>query len=199
MPKLGMEPIRRRQLIEATIATIQEGGLAEATVSRIGHRAGLSPGIIHHYFEDKDALLEATMRARASDLRLGIVKRVARETAPLDRLGAVIEGYLAPEQLTPQAVAAWLAFSALVRSKPRLARIQRVIVRRLHSNLKHELKRLVPAAEAERIAEGLGTLLDGLWLRAATSPTGPDPAAAHRLAFDYLELQLARSRGKQQT
>jgi TetR/AcrR family transcriptional regulator, transcriptional repressor of bet genes len=198
MPKLGMEPIRRRQLIEATIAAIHEGGLAEATVSRIGHRAGLSPGIIHHYFEDKDELLEATMRALASDFRLGILKRVAREQEPRARLGALIEGYLAPEQLTPQAVAAWLAFSALVRTKPRFARIQRVIVRRLHSNLKHELSRVVSAAEAERIAEGLGTLLDGLWLRAATAPAGPDPAAARRLALDYLELQLERGRTKRQ-
>ena len=48
MPKLGMAPIRRRQLIEAAIAVIHEDGFAQATVARIARRAGVSSGIVHH-------------------------------------------------------------------------------------------------------------------------------------------------------
>ena len=39
MPKLGMEEIRRRQLIEATIASIHEVGFAESSLSRISAKA----------------------------------------------------------------------------------------------------------------------------------------------------------------
>ena len=35
MPKLGMAPIRRKQLVEAAIAAIHEHGFANATVARI--------------------------------------------------------------------------------------------------------------------------------------------------------------------
>ena len=57
MPKLGMRPIRRRQLVDAAIASIHQYGLGETTIARIAEKAGVSPGIIHHYFADKDDLL----------------------------------------------------------------------------------------------------------------------------------------------
>ena len=57
MPKLGMQPIRRRQLIQATLEAIDELGLADATIARIAKRAGVSTGIISHYFAGKDGLL----------------------------------------------------------------------------------------------------------------------------------------------
>src|SRR5918993_975251 len=60
MPKVGMEPIRRQQLIEATITSISRYGYADATISRISKEAGVSTGIVHHYFGSKDDLLEAT-------------------------------------------------------------------------------------------------------------------------------------------
>ena len=73
MPKLGMEPIRRRQLIDATIAAIDENGFADATISRISARAGVSTGVVHHYFRNKDDLLEATLRDLANTLRREVV------------------------------------------------------------------------------------------------------------------------------
>ena len=45
MPKVGMEPIRRRQLIDATISSIGRYGYGEATVQRISRTAGVSSGI----------------------------------------------------------------------------------------------------------------------------------------------------------
>lgn len=62
MPKLGMQPIRRRQLIDATLDAINEVGMHDATIAQIARRAGVSTGIISHYFKDKNGLLEATMR-----------------------------------------------------------------------------------------------------------------------------------------
>src|SRR3546814_15193972 len=76
MPKVGMEDLRRRQLIAATITSIHEQGFANATISRISKNAGLSGGIVAHYFDDKAGLLAATMRSLAQDLLRGTVKRL---------------------------------------------------------------------------------------------------------------------------
>ncbi|SQC93751.1 transcriptional regulator BetI [Cedecea neteri] len=46
MPKKGMQPIRRRQLIDATLSAINEVGMHDATVAQIARRAGVSTGII---------------------------------------------------------------------------------------------------------------------------------------------------------
>ena len=70
MPKLGMAPIRRKQLVEAAIAAIHEHGFANATVARIAAQAGISAGMVHHYFKDKDELLFATMRHLLAELGL---------------------------------------------------------------------------------------------------------------------------------
>ena len=69
MPKRGMKPIRRQQLIDAAIASIHEHGFSSATVARIAHKAGVSTGIVHHYFTDKNDLLASTMRSMLDLLR----------------------------------------------------------------------------------------------------------------------------------
>ncbi len=68
MPKLGMREIRRAQLIDATLLTIDQAGLGGATLASVAQRASISTGIVSHYFGDKDGLLEATMRHVLRDL-----------------------------------------------------------------------------------------------------------------------------------
>ncbi len=189
MPKLGMEEIRRRQLIEATIASIHEVGFAESSLSRISARAGVSTGIVHHYFEDKAELLESTLRALGTNLRLCVVRKLSAARTPVERLLAVIDGNIGTEQFTPEGVSAWLAFWAQVPTSPRLARIQNVIISRLRDNLVHALKSMgrKDAVEIARVTEAL---IDGLWLRAALAEDGPDSARARRLVLDYLNTRL---------
>ena len=189
VPKLGMEEIRRRQLIEATIASIHEIGFAESSLSRISARAGVSTGIVHHYFEDKAELLESTLRQLGTNLRLTVVNRLNAARTPIERLLAVIDGNIGTEQYTPESVSAWLAFWAQVPTSPRLARIQHVVISRLHDNLVHALK-LMGRKDADEIASVTESLIDGLWVRAALSATGPDPARARRLVLDYLNARL---------
>ena len=76
MPKVGMQPIRRRQLIDATLETINEVGINDATIAQIARRAGVSTGIISHYFKDKNGLLEATMRDVTRQLRDAVAARL---------------------------------------------------------------------------------------------------------------------------
>jgi transcriptional repressor BetI len=189
MPKLGMEEIRRRQLIEATIASIHEVGFAESSLSRISAKAGVSTGIVHHYFEDKAELLESTLRQLGTRLRLAVVQRLNGARTPTERLLAVLDGNLGTEQFTPEGVSAWLAFWAQVPTSPRLARIQNVIISRLRDNLVHALK-VMGRKDAEEIARVTEALIDGLWLRAALSADGPDSARARRLVLDYLNARL---------
>ena len=189
MPKVGMEEIRRRQLIDATIASIHEVGFAESSLSRISGKAGVSTGIVHHYFGNKADLLEATLRQLGESLRDSVVQRLELARSPVERLLAVIDGNIGPDQFTPQGVSAWLAFWAQVPKNERLARVQHIIISRLHDNLVHALK-LIGRADADDIARVTAALIDGLWLRAALSKEGPDPRNARRLVFDYLNAKL---------
>lgn len=189
MPKVGMEEIRRRQLIDATIASIHEVGFADSSLSRISSRAGVSTGIVHHYFEDKADLLEATLRQLGVSLRNSVVARLRLARSPVERLLAVIDGNIGPDQFTPRGVCVWLAFWAQVPTNARLARVQHIVISRLQDNLVHAL-RLMGRADAVEMARVLSAMIDGLWLRAAVSRAGPDPGVARRLVLDYLNAKL---------
>ncbi|QOY37290.1 TetR/AcrR family transcriptional regulator [Anaerobacillus isosaccharinicus] len=56
-PKIGMEPIRRQQIIEAAKHCIVTKGLPHFSIKDIAKAANLSTGVIYHYFENKDDLL----------------------------------------------------------------------------------------------------------------------------------------------
>ncbi|EWY42660.1 transcriptional regulator [Skermanella stibiiresistens SB22] len=189
MPKVGMEPIRRQQLIEATITSISRYGFADATISRISKEAGVSTGIIHHYFGSKDDLLEATMRTLLQQLRRDVVERLSAASTPEQRLAAIIDGNFADAQFDRPVIVAWLAFWAQVPHVPELARLQRVNARRLRSNLLYDLRRLLPNGRAEEAATGLAALIDGLWLRASLDGA-ENPATARTIVRGYLAAQL---------
>jgi len=193
VPKVGMEPIRRQQLIQATMAAIDEVGLADATVMRIARHAGFSAGIISHYFGGKDGLLEATMRQILHDLGEAVAtrRRQLENASPRAHLGAIIDGNFDRSQVTAPVVKTWLAFWASSMHKPRLARLQQVNHRRLHSNLCHQFRRLMPRSEAHRAAAGLAAVIDGLWLRGALTPGGLDADEASQLAHAALDQLLA--------
>jgi betaine-aldehyde dehydrogenase len=194
------EEPRRRQLIEATIDTLAEKGFVATTLAEIGSRAGVSPGLIAHYFDDKDGLLEATLRTLASRLARGVSTRLRAARSPRERVQAVIDATLAPEEFEPRTCSVWLAFWGQVIHSTRLRRVQRVYQRRMLSDLRHALRQIVAADEASHIAIGLAAMIDGLWLRATlSSPHETDSRAARAMASAFVDGEIARSTGPAKT
>ena len=191
MPKIGMQNIRRRQLIDATFECIHRFGFAGTTIAKVSAVAGVSTGIVSHYFGDKNGLLEATMRRLLADLGRNARDDKGLDRTPKDRIIAIINGNFAAEQITPYAVTTWLSFWAQALHVPALRRLQNVNMRRLKSNLSYWLKQLLPEVKASMVADGLAALIDGLWLRGAFAPGGIDTEEARRLCINYFELQLA--------
>ncbi|MGS2743705.1 transcriptional regulator BetI [Halomonas sp. LS-001] len=193
MPKVGMEPIRRQQLIKATMEAIDEVGLAEATVIQIARRAGVSAGIISHYFGGKNGLLEATMRQILTDLGNAVAarRRALEANTPRAHIGAIIEGNFDRTQVTGPVAKTWLAFWASSMHKPMLQRLQYVNDRRLYANLCHQFQQVMPRHEARNAARSLAAMIDGLWLRGALTPEGLDVVKARQLAHTYLDQLLA--------
>ena len=80
MPKVGMQPIRKRQLIEATIDLAIREGLAAASVRRIADEANVSLGVVHYCFSSKEALLNAVAVLVIAAVHTGWVERVRLRT-----------------------------------------------------------------------------------------------------------------------
>ena len=191
MPKIGMEPVRRRALIDATISAIGERGSLDVTMSEIAGRAGVSSALAHHYFGPKDELLQATMRHLLAELGRDTRAALRRAASPRARLSAIVAVNFSEQQFSPEIIAAWLAFYVEAQRSPELRRLLRVYARRLHSNLMSGLSRLLPESEAERTAESIAALIDGLYIRRALKDGTPNAASAISLVEDYLETRLS--------
>ncbi|HTV71987.1 MAG TPA: transcriptional regulator BetI [Rhizobiaceae bacterium] len=190
MPKLGMEPLRRRALIDAAISAIGERGSLDVTVSEIAGRAGVSSALAHHYFGPKDGLLQATMRHILAELGRDARAALAKAKTPRARLSAIVAVNFSEQQFRPEIIAAWLAFYVEAQKSTELRRLLRIYARRLHSNLLSGLKPLVAPAEAELAAESIAALIDGLYIRRALKDGAPNAATAIGLVEDYIATKL---------
>ena len=82
MPKTGMAPVRRRAFVEAAIRSIHDRGFVDLTTGDVAREAGLSQGLVHHYFGSKGALIIATMRHLLIEFGAGIRERLREAGDP---------------------------------------------------------------------------------------------------------------------
>ncbi|MDC5811793.1 transcriptional regulator BetI [Vibrio europaeus] len=192
MPKVGMPDIRKPQLVQATMAVIDRVGLQSASVSLISKEAGVSSGIINHYFGGKHGLLEETMREILRQLSSTVMQKLSQlpKDAHQQRINAIIDGNFVGYQAENKVAKTWLAFWSYSVHDPELKRLQRVNEKRLLSHLKIELKNLFEKDQAEIIAHGIAALIDGIWLRGTLNPQGIDAEKARLIINDYLDKQL---------
>jgi AcrR family transcriptional regulator len=57
---------RREQIVEAALRVFADKGYDAATTKDIAHAAGVTPGLIYHYFQDKRALLATIFAERSA-------------------------------------------------------------------------------------------------------------------------------------
>jgi TetR/AcrR family transcriptional repressor of bet genes len=186
MPKLGMEAIRRGELVEAAIHEIGARGSLNVTVGQIARRAGVSPALAFHYFKGKDQMFLAAMRSILTVYGAEVRGALVAAKHPDDRLGALVRASFGPSNFRHEVVAAWLNFYVMALTDPGARRLLTVYQGRLRSNLTHELRPRVGDA-APRIAERIAGLIDGLYLRAALDTGEIDGRAAAQQVLDAVD------------
>lgn len=186
--------MRRQSLIDAAAACLAERGAAGTSVRGICARAGVSPGLLRHYFDGIDALIAETYR--------GVVGRVSAELAeaaeaagsdPRARLVAFVTASFRPPISDPSLLATWLAFWSLAKSDPVVAEIHGDTYRDYRRQLEALLAGYgLTAAQAGPVAIALTALVDGLWLEMSLDPSTFTPDQACAMATRWLDTLLER-------
>jgi AcrR family transcriptional regulator len=79
------EQARRDQIVRASMEILAERGYGHATLAAVADRAGVSKGLVSHYFTDRDTLLYDTAYAAFQQLR-GAVLATVDLTAPVPEI-----------------------------------------------------------------------------------------------------------------
>jgi betaine-aldehyde dehydrogenase len=191
VPRDELEEARRAQLIEVTIDSLADVGYVGTTLAQIARRAGVSPGLVAHYFGDKDGLLEAAFRTLSRGIATRVRAALALAGTPRGRVQAVIDVNLAPEEFDRRTGTAWLAFWGQVLHVEGLKRVQAAYQRRMLSNLRSDLRSMIPGEAARSLAAMIAAMIDGVWLRAALSQwQEADSGSARSLLTAFVDGRL---------
>ena len=189
MPKVGMEPIRRAALVNATIAEIGLAGSLDVTVAQIAKRAQMSSALAHHYFGAKDQMFLAAMRHIMATYAAEVRTRLGTARTPRARLEAIIRASFEAGNFQPEIIAAWLNFYVQAQNVDGASRLLVIYQKRLHSNLVHALRPLA-GPRADEIAQDVAALIDGHYIRQALAGTTPNEGATSNRVLHLLDLML---------
>ena len=106
--------LRREQIMQGLLSVMAERGYERASIAQIGKAAGLSPGLIHYHFDNKEAILLGLVEVLVTGLRerLDDLTQRAGDDA-WERLFAVTDAFLATGRGSdPRATTAWVVIGA---------------------------------------------------------------------------------------
>jgi AcrR family transcriptional regulator len=92
---------RRAELVEAAVQAVREHG-AGVSVALIAAQAGVTKPVLYRHFVDR-ADLQQAVSERAAQLLLGrLLPELTAERAPTERIGAIVESFLAAAEEEPE-------------------------------------------------------------------------------------------------
>ena len=183
-PKVGVAPLRREQIVRATIRCLARDGYAGLTMKKVARAAGVSQGILHYYFADKRAILVAALAAVTADLD----RRVATAQAlgsrePRARLRALITACL---RLAVEEREFWIVFVEFWGEMMHDRRL-----REINAALYERMRRLIGAVVVQGVRAGTFRHTDGR--RAAAVVLGLVDGVSLQLAFDATAFSVAEA------
>ncbi len=184
--------VRRRQLIQATIASIAELGFADTTLATVTKRAGLSHGTINFHFKSKMILFAETLGFLARehyDLWRAEMKRAGPD--PSDQLAAIIEVDFRSDICSTEKLAVWFSFWGQVKYRPAYLEIHDEYDKQRFAELQRICEALVLDGDYDHTnstsaARRIEALIDGLWLNLLLYPKATRRTTARDDAFDAL-------------
>ena len=172
IPRRAEPDVRRQSLIAACARVLAREGAAGTSVRVIAREAGVSPGLITHYFTGIEALIAATYADVDQTVRAAMEVAVAAAGAdPRARLDAFVTASFAPPIADRALLATWIAFWSLVSARANIARQHDDQYAAYRARLTEMLDACGVAPDRLRLAAiTLAAVVDGLWLELCLSP-----------------------------
>ncbi len=196
-PKLGVAPLRREQIVRATIRCLAREGYSGLTMKKVARQAGVSQGILHYYFADKRAILVAVLQRVMADLDRRVVRETRGARDPRQQLRALIGACLS---VATEAREFWMVFvefwGEMMHDRTLL---------RVNAELYERTRRIIGAVVSRGVREGafrkvlpdeagavILALVDGLSLQVTFDPRAFSLARAKRICEDTVWRYLGK-------
>jgi AcrR family transcriptional regulator len=169
--------LRKEALIEATLTLMAKTGPTGATVRAIAETAGMSQGMIRHYFSSKEELIVAAYERHMRAMTEATEAQGGKTGTATDRLKKFVVASLTPPVVDPMAMALWAGFIHMVRRDQAMQDTHE----RTYYHFRDRLEALISAAlhdagyipssdQNRKYAIACNAVIDGLWLEGGALP-----------------------------
>ncbi|HLC40083.1 MAG TPA: TetR family transcriptional regulator C-terminal domain-containing protein [Methylomirabilota bacterium] len=198
-PKIGVAPVRRGEIVRATIRCLAHEGYSGLTMKKVAREAGVSQGILHYYFKDKRAILIAALGQVMSDLNRRVIAAARGVREPRARLRSLISACLDVAATNREFWVVLVEFWGEMMHDGELAainaglydRLRRVIGDIVTAGTKAGIFRRVNPLQAGAI---ILALVDGISLQLTFEPNAFTLSKANRFCEDAVLRYLGRER-----
>ena len=180
---------RRQSLVEACARVLARDGAAGVSVRAICAEAGVSPGLLRHYFAGVSEAIAETYRWVGGQVEAALAAAVAEAGSdPRARLVAYLAANFRAPIASPDLLASYVALWSLTRSDPVVAAVRGEVYAGFREGLEALLGAYRPAlADPSTAAIALTALIDGLWLELSLGEAPFSAEEAETLAARWLD------------
>ena len=194
---------RRREIVEATLASLARRGAKETGLRQVCRDLGIAPGLVNHLFDGWEAVLRAAYASLWQRFEEALHEQLAQpQGSAAARLESLIDWYFSEPWLSSDYAGAYVALWSLARGEVDISapmeNHRRTLRDRLESLIAQLLAERGSPAEAREAADTLLVFVEGAWMQMATGSGDLNPEKARRLARFCLEgaiLERERAAG----
>ncbi len=188
----------RQRLIDATLRSLAQYGYHRSSVRKIADTAGLTAGLVKHHFEGKDAMLvESYRHFKRGWLEVYLAAAENAGPDPVKRLGAFVRSILCFKAADTEHMKIWASFVELVTTNPEASAAQAENYERFIEEITNCLFRIYAGRgeslnqeSAEKLALGINSVIDGVWLECSLNASRLTPDAAAEIALDMIGARI---------
>ncbi|QAZ43319.1 TetR family transcriptional regulator C-terminal domain-containing protein [Mesorhizobium sp. Pch-S] len=192
------EERRRQDLIQATLDSVAERGLQGATLRTIALRAGVTAGLIRHYFPGKEELLQeayTTLVGRMTEQAKAAL--VMDGASPRQRLAAFVAANLGAPIIDARVFSLWATFIGRASADPALAHAHREGYLAFRNEVEAVVAEVLAAerhkADASQLrhhAIAINAIIDGLWIEGCLAGEMFSPGELAAIGIRAVEAEL---------
>ncbi len=196
MPRKPNTDTRRAEIVAALQAVMAKQGYEKATIQSIGKEAGLTPGLIHYHFRNKQEILVCLIKSLAAFAQDRFERASLGASNAMERLESYLEARLAlGSEASDEVVSAWVMIGAeAVRQQEVREIFQQVVANELTlltgllvDCLKEKGRDIAMASD---LAAGLLAMMEGAYQLSSAAQSVMPKAYAFRAALAYAKAGI---------
>ena len=151
MGRKSIAHIRRKEIIEGFFKVIAETGFANASIRKITEAAGVSKGVLHHYFVNKEAMVLGVMDHVTTTYMAAFQEEISRRKTATERMKFALSWFFDLERFNIEFSRAWMEFWILSKTDAAISNALQECYRQIKKHIADIIRDGIKSGEFRKV------------------------------------------------